>query len=304
MLDIIILLRGYIFNSFKDAELCNFVKKLCDQYNITIYIHTWNRYSIDGEFTRKSDILNYFSEIKDVIKSITIDHDKNFDLIGDDAGNIFSTRISKISWKRMWYGIYKTALKIKNEEPSSKQPLVINMRFDLFNNYNLFINEKELLEFIKINVDRNLYKNLFLRDSKNLIDIDNFYVGSIESMYNLSYNFHNNLDYIDSLYSKIYYQEAVVYYENNRLFDNKSRNNDNIELYIIHNPDDIELSYDNMVNDEKNRFNIFYTNNLRMQRKEDVLGKPFHLTQLTVKDQPFMKVKPVPGTNWRGFGKK
>ena len=302
MLDIIILLRGYIFNSFKDAELCNFVKKLCDQYTVTIYIHTWNRYSIDGEFTRKSDILNYFSEIKDVIKSITIDNDKNFDLIGDDAGNIFSTRISKISWKRMWYGIYKTTLKIKNEEPSSKQPLVINMQFDLFNNYNLFINEKELLEFVKINIDKNLNKNLFLRDSTNLIDIDNFYVGSIESMYNLSYNFHNNLDYIDSLYSKIYYQEAVVYYENNRLFDNKSRNNDNIELYIIHNPDDIELSYDNMVNDEKNRFNIFYTNNLHMQRKEDVIGKPFHLTQLNVKDQPFMKVKPVPGTNWRGFG--
>lgn len=315
--DVILLLRGHVRDSFKDAELFNFVKKLCDLYTVTIYMHTWNIYSSDYAFIIKSNITDYFLGIKGVIKSIEIENDGSILLVGDETGNLFSTRILKIGWKRMWYGIYKTALKIKNDSKldgsmnipllysgisghsSIDTALVINMRFDLFNNYNLYNNEKELLEFINNNIDKSLYENQFLRDSKNLIDIDNFYIGSIDSMYRLSQNFHNNLDFITSLYSKIYYQEAVVYYENTRLFSNgSSNNNDNMDLYIINSQDDIE--YDIII--EKKR-NIFYTNNLHMQRKEENVSKIFNLTQLIVKDPPLMRIKPVIGTNWRGFGK-
>ena len=161
--DVILLLRGHVRDSFKDAELFNFVKKLCDLYTVTIYIHTWNRYSSDDAFIIKSNITDYFSGIKGVIISIEIEDDISILLVGDERGNLFSTRIPKIEWKRMWYGIHKTALKIKNDSElygsinipplhsgisgrsSLDTSLVINMRFDLFNNYNMYNNEIELL---------------------------------------------------------------------------------------------------------------------------------------------------------------
>jgi hypothetical protein len=314
MRDIVLLLRGHIRDSFKDSELFNFIKKLCSGYNVAIYIHTWTKYYsdsgwrriVDDRNVRREDIISYFSGIKGNIKSIHIENENNIILIGNDAGNLFSTRITKISWKQMWYGIYSTMLEIRNDYGSSvNPPLVINMQFDVFNNYSSLINEIDLLEFIKHNVNTLSFANRFLRNSSNLIDIDNFYVGTVDSMYKLSYNFHNNLDHISELYANVYYEEVVVYYESNRLFGG-ARNNDNIELYVINGPScddnqDVEDGFNNI--DNKTRFSIGYTNDSHVQRNEEKIGETLNLAHVNVKNPPFMKITPLPGVNWRGFGK-
>jgi hypothetical protein len=255
MSNIILFLRGHVRNSFKDEWLYNFVNQLSILYNVKVYIHTWDIYANNVSWRNitqnsnavtRSDILNYFSGIKCTLGDIVIDSDKDIELVGDLSGNIFSTLLPKIAWKRMWYGIYKVIDKIKKYE--NNDTLIINTRFDLFNNSNPVKDFYELFDFVEKNINKPICKNMFLRDSKNLVGIDNFYIGNSETMYFIANNFHNNMDNISKQYGKIFFQEATVYYENNRLFikDDPDKNNYNdIEKYYKN--DNIHQKYENTI---------------------------------------------------------
>jgi len=238
MHNIILLLRGHIRNSFKDNNLLNFVKKLQENYNLKIYIHTWNIYSSNiswrpikqnNNTVTKNDIMIYFYCVNKNIISLTIDDDKHIELIGDTNGNLFSTKLPKIAWKRMWYGIFTTIEKIKQNE--SEDILIINTRFDIFNNSNSF-EYNEIYSFLESAINKKLTKNEFVKDSTKLIGVDNFYIGNINNMYLLANEFYNNLDELNNKYVDIFFQEVVVFYENNRLFLNNEKDiYENIELY-------------------------------------------------------------------------
>jgi len=247
MQKIILLLRGHIRNSFKDNKLFNFVKYLSKNYNLKIYIHTWNVFSsslswrpieLNNNNITKTDIMIYFSSINDNIISITIDDDNCIKLIGDTNGNIFSTKLPKLAWKRMWYGIFKTIEIIKENE--SEDSFVINTRFDIFNNSNSF-DDNNILLFIESIVNKKITKNEFINDSEKLVGIDNFYMGNIDTMYLLIKEFYSNLDDINNKYIDIHFQEVVVFYENNRLFLNNDEDiYENINLYKIQNQPSIK----------------------------------------------------------------
>lgn len=226
---VILLLRGHVRNSFQDDKLLDFMYKMCTLYNVHIHIHTWNVYSSqlswrdisnNNEAVSEDCILSYFQDIPYKSMKITVEDDARIQLQGDTSGNVFDTLLPKLAWKRMWYGVHKAMQSISTQDVSDSM-VVINTRFDLFNNSNSFTSFHPLLNLIhSVIKDTASYKtNWFLNDSTNLLGIDNFYVGSVATMNTLVTHFHTNLDHLCDLYPNLKYQEASVYYENMRLFD-------------------------------------------------------------------------------------
>ena len=291
MQKIILLLRGHIRNSFKDNKLFNFVKYLSENYNLKIYIHTWNVFSsslswrpiepnTNNNNITKTDIMIYFSSMNDNIISITIDDDNRIKLIGDTNGNIFSTKLPKLAWKRMWYGIFKTIEIIKENE--SEDSFVINTRFDIFNNSNSF-DYNNILLFIENTINKKITKNEFINNSEKLVGIDNFYIGNTNTMYLLIKEFYSNLDEINNKYFDIHFQEVVVFYENNRLFLNNEEDiYENINLYKIQKQP---------------------TRQYQSSIQHEPSNKPLILKTTNVLKDSFKKINHTT-TNWGSFGKK
>jgi len=328
---VVVLLRGHIRETFKTKRLFDFLKELCDRYNVRIYVHTWNVYSTNLSWRKIEniivnvsilDIRTYLSGLNCEIKSIEIDDDSKINLIGDTTGNIFSTLLPKLAWKRMWYGINKLTEIINiSEDPGT---LIINTRFDLFNNSCSQDKTDKLIRLIDDNLGIELTENKFLYKSDNLIGVDNYYVGSSSTMYRLSDNFHTNLDDINSRYIDIYFQEVTVFYENNVLFTENTNGNkyENIELYYYQNSkrkdDNIDVNINNV---EQIRNNLgmreeypsdvrdfvgglrFLDNNSIEQININIAKTRYNLVSQTVKDKPFMEVKHTQ-SDWKGFGKK
>ena len=332
---IAVLLRGHIRETFKNKILFDFLKELCDLYNVRLYIHTWNVYSTNLSWRKIEniivnvsmlDIRTYLSGLNCEIKSIEIDNDNKIDLIGDITGNIFSTLLPKLAWKRMWYGINKMAQIINNSEDPGT--LVINTRFDLFNNSCSQDKTDRLIRLIDKNIGVNLTENKFLYSSDNLIGADNYYVGLPSLMYKLSNNFHTNLDEINNRYINIYFQEVTVFYENNVLFTENTteKKYENIELYYFQNnkkkEDNNEVNINNVENSQNHNGmrteyltdvnsvarGLCFLNNSSMEQNNNHNNHnhtktPFNLVSQTVKDKPMLEVKHTK-SDWKGFGKK
>ena len=88
--------------------------------------------------------------------------------------------------------------------------MIINSRFDIFNNSNIF--DKELIiNFIKNNNGKTFTKNEFMVDNDETNGIDNIYIGNINTMYKLVQLFYYELDFILSIYNNVFNQERLVY---------------------------------------------------------------------------------------------
>ena len=243
---LILLLRGHIRDAFRDAQLYNFINKLCNVYTVKVYIHTWSKYANSVSWRKvnenplsvsEKDILNYFFGLNWQIGSLIIEDDQSIPLIGDTSGNVYSTLLPKIAWKRMWYGIDRAASLIAEKEGADT--MVLNTRFDVFNNSNSLNDYDALLRFIgPVGPGQDMiHYNRFLRGSTQLVGIDNFYVGTVTVMATLAHHFHTDLDELNVRYREVYYQEATVYYENRRLFLGDDCH-ENIEQYYYKNSAD------------------------------------------------------------------
>ena len=326
-----VLLRGHIRESFKNKRLFEFLKELCDLYNVKLYVHTWNVYSTNLSWRKIEnivvnvsmlDIRTYLSGLNCEIKSIEIDDDSKITLIGDTTGNMFSTLLPKLAWKRMWYGINKMVQIINSIEDTGT--LIINTRFDLFNNSCSQDKTDKLIQLIDENLGGELTKNKFLYSSENLMGVDNYYVGSPSAMYKLVNNFHTNLDDINSRYINIRFQEVTVFYENNVLFleGTNEQKYENIGIYYDPNKkkrdDNIEVKINNIEDLQKNLGmrteypsdvqgfvgGLCFSNNLNIE-KEYIEQKKikYSLVSQTIKDKPRLEVKHTQ-SDWKGFGKK
>ena len=332
---IVLFIRGHIRDSFKNAQLVEFVKMLSTRYVVQLYIHTWSVYSTKlswrnvSENTNRvtfTDIMTYFSGLNIDIKSVDIDDDQHIELVGDTNGNIFSTLLPKLAWKRMWYGIHKTLKKIVAQE--ELDVLVVNTRFDVFNNSFSQNNEDVLIELIDNNLGKPMVCNQFLNDSDNLLGVDNYYVGSPNVMYDLANNFHTNLDAINERYGEINFQEVSVFYENVRLFSKGLSDEEiykNIGNYILKADavgdsnvganesinDRIELLRNNLKlqNDailnadfiSIGRRGLMFVNGVRKRAHQQQTN--YKLSGVAPKPPPAMKVQHTV-SNWKGFGKK
>ena len=218
----ILILRGHIRNSFNNLELFNLIKQIYEfDDTLTIYIHTWNVISSNISWRKIENnnfkvtpelIYQYFGEFKYLIKHIIIDNDNQIKLIGNLNGNVGQTKMPLIGWKNYWYGIYTIISYLKNLSPDEN---IINCRFDIINNSNSRA-ITEIMKFIKAYKDIKLTKNVFI--NSNPIGIDNIYIGNINTMNILAYNFHYFLDNILIKNPIFNHQEALVYKVNYRLF--------------------------------------------------------------------------------------
>lgn len=230
---LILSLSGHIRESFKDNRLYNFIYMLNSNYNLHIYLHTWNIVQnnlswriIDEDNTNVSEekIKSYFNDLAYLIKYIKIDDDKKISLFGNIEGTIGNGTCPIKGWKNMWYGKYQLANNFINDNTNLHIP-ILNTRYDIFNLakgndnelFNYVFNEDNILLFINNNYKSNYTKNIFIFD-KETYGIDNVYIGDSKTVYNLCNHFNFNLDNILSKYPTVYNQEFLVYKENEILF--------------------------------------------------------------------------------------
>jgi hypothetical protein len=220
----ILILRGHIRHSFENADLFYFVKKLYEKYqDLKIFIHTWNILSNNLSWrtvitvltvVTKEQIYHYFDSLNHLIKHIIIDDDSKIQLHGNIQGKLAKTNMPILGWKNYWYGNYSIIKHIYDTKKYSGE-MVINTRFDVFNNSNS-LTEKTIFDFIDKNQGLEMTKNSLLWE-KETFGIDNFYIGNIDTMYKLAYAFNNDLDDIESKNGEIDHQEYFVLLVNNML---------------------------------------------------------------------------------------
>lgn len=215
-----IALRGHIRDGLIDARLRQLIEKLITTRRISscdIYCHTWKEHEAKSSY-RELDrdvilkvtpdlIKHYFGKnLRDNIKSITVEDDSKLKLKGNLEGNVCKTKLPIISWKRMWAGKRKLIDTIA--ESGIEYDKVINTRYDLFTHRLCLTSESMLMRVINSPLSLTFKYPTYTR---NPVGLDNFYVGKLDIMRNLIYAFDDNLDQIIKKYPNFDVQEKLVY---------------------------------------------------------------------------------------------
>lgn len=224
-----LIIRGHIRNSFNDKDLYVFVKELYNlDSSLEIYIHTWNiiqnniswrNINNNNTIINIDKINNYFGNLSKLIKHIIIDDDSKILLNGNATGYVSSGKMPLVGWKNYWYGQYEIINFLKNSKSQIDNSIVINMRFDLFSKpifSNLQHKINEMLNFISKYYNLKINKNKFIYDNEEC-NIDNIYLGTLDSQYKLISKFHFELDNIIKKYGNIHNHEKYVFRVNNDL---------------------------------------------------------------------------------------
>lgn len=229
--ELILILRGHIRKSFDNNELYNFIKILSNNYKLKIYLHTWNTKSNnlswreieeDNTNINEDTIKKYFNDLFKFIKKIYIDNDKENILLGNTKGNLILTKMPRIGWKNMWYGIHKICQEVFNNE--NDNIIILNTRFDSLNNSNSLHSEyllTELKKYFYLFLFNKFEKNYFIKiPNSNINGIDNNIVSDKNKLIILTKHFHENLDEIEKKYMNLkgYAHETMVFFENETLF--------------------------------------------------------------------------------------
>jgi hypothetical protein len=213
-------LRGHIRDGLIDARLRQFIEKLLSNRTIStcdIYCHTWAEHEAKSSY-RKLDrdvivqvtpdlITHYFGkDIRQNIKSITVEDDSKLVLKGNLEGTVVKTKLPIISWKRMWVGKRKLIDTI--HESGIQYDKVINTRYDLFTHRLCLTSEPLLMRIVN---SSNTLSFKYPAYTRNPVGLDNFYVGGLDAMRNLIHSFDDKLDEIVQRYPEVDIQEKLVY---------------------------------------------------------------------------------------------
>jgi hypothetical protein len=215
----ILVLRGHIRNAFETPQLLHFVKGLHATYpDLKIFVHTWNIFANDISWrtfeanlapVNVSTILDYFSDMKGLVKHVLIDDDKQIQLVGNVEGKINNGRMPLVGWKNYWYGKFRIADWLFSSGADRAEPLV-NCRFDVFQNSNKF-REDDVSNFVAKHCKDSFDKNVFLFQEENHLGIDNVYMGNVVTMHKLASMFFYDLDIILAKNKDIKNQEKLVF---------------------------------------------------------------------------------------------
>jgi len=226
----ILFIRGHIRNGFDDKKLYDFIKQLEEHGMLfDIYIHTWNIKQNNISWRElvpnntqitKPFIREYFKHLQSTIRHIIIDDDHKIKLLGKLDGNINNGPMPLIGWKNYWYGKYKMMKYLHDH--NIKNENIVSIRFDLFQ-YSPHVRTDQLLDFILINDQNKLSKNIFFFRNEQDYCIDNIYIGNVHTMYLLCEYFHKHLDEILIKNPTIKNQEFLVSMINNTLFTKKNK---------------------------------------------------------------------------------
>lgn len=208
-------LRGHIRDGLFTKDLAKHISHLrsLPRVDLNIFMSTWNvaeaacSYRDLNEHAQECHVdrgllCHYLSDHVDIIRDITIHNDKKIKLVGKTDGTVAGSKIPRVAWKRMWYGIHHGLEKIDDSYER-----VINTRFDYFTRPICRANIRVCLKMFH---DRGLQFR-HPRHSGSTIGVDNYYCGSLKDMKHLSSLFHNNLDDITTKYPDTIYQEELVY---------------------------------------------------------------------------------------------
>jgi hypothetical protein len=134
---IAIMLRGHVRSSFDDDKLYNFLKKLSDEYNIDIYIYTFNVKSAgkiyksedkeaNNQKITEKDVENYLRDLMKLTKAIIVDQNGSAQITNDrNIGNI-----SRNKFLHMWNSIHNIIKHVKDTK--TNYAYAINMRLDYY----------------------------------------------------------------------------------------------------------------------------------------------------------------------------
>ena len=208
-------IRGHIRDGLFTRDLSKHISHLRSLPNVKLHVfmQTWNKAEAASSYrdlNKHSQICkvdqgllnHYFSEHGDIIKNVIILDDEKIKLIGETEGIVARSKIPKIAWKRMWYGINTGLDSIDNSYDR-----VINTRFDYFTRPICRSNVRVCLKMFH---SRGLQFR-YPKYSGSPVGVDNYYCGSVSQMKQISNVFHNDLDSIIAKYPHTVYQEELVY---------------------------------------------------------------------------------------------
>ena len=137
-----ILLRGHIRDAFDTPALYDFIRTLHTLYSVELYVQTWAIFSnniswrpiqTNNKRVTETIIRKYFHDIP--IPQILILNAANIE--GHKMGNVARSRVPIVGWKNMWYGKFHN-IKCAREAFGDIDENIVNMRFDLLSNSNVF----------------------------------------------------------------------------------------------------------------------------------------------------------------------
>jgi hypothetical protein len=207
-------IRGHIRDGLSDSRLKNYLTMLKKQnHNIDLFLHTWSESEAKSSY-RKLDrdsshavtaetLKDYFEGFN--IKQIIVDDDSNLELHGNLQGKIHTC--PKIAWKRMWAGKFKLASHLYHNH-TYDYDLVVNTRYDKFTTPVCYTPVKNLL---KMTSPRNGLSLKYPRYYRCIKGIDNYYCGSVQTIYDIACAFHYTLDEIVSNYKIRSFHEELFY---------------------------------------------------------------------------------------------
>lgn len=285
---LIIIIRGHIRNSFNNKNLLNKIIFLINNFDVDIYIQTWNRFEASKSWryleevntiVSKEKILSYFNVIKDKIKEIEILNENNINIVGEKNGLISCSRMPILNWKYMIYGIYHILDLLYSKNINYDK--VLNLRFDLFDHdlslKHLSIGDNQLLSIIK-NYKNDVFLFKYFTIS-NVICVDNILLSSLDSMYKLYKIINFNLDSIIKKHINIIFQESIILFEslnmqnfykyivfgfNNEIYKYINKNNiAKKDIIVITNYENKDINYNKLECSYKEFLNVYNHENTK-----------------------------------------
>ena len=220
-----IILRGHIRNSFLSEDLKNLMNDIASQFDISIFVHSWNvvqnnlsyrHMSNNDSIVNEDTIKDYFGEyLSSKIKYIMIEDDKNIELLGSLDGFVGGTRCPVKGYKNMLYGKAKIANYVYNNVDHDEK--VVQFRFDIMSNP-FPLKHYQIIDFLNKNVfwttgDEN-EKMKFISD-RPIMGIDNIFISSVSYMFKFLHGFYSHFDEINNKYRNVGNQEYMCFYERN-----------------------------------------------------------------------------------------
>lgn len=207
-----LIINIYGYASINDNSLYQFLLELSSKFKIKIYIYTYNLNLTTIEYYFQG--LNVVSII---INPNILDSLDSF----DSSKNIFLSNMPLSTWNTMWTAMFYSINELYEKEDD--RTIILNTQFNI--NYTLNIDFNELRQ-------KQITKNIFLKDSIDLSGVHNPIIGDKNTLYKLIHTFYNNLDNVSMFYSSFVIPEASIFYENNRVFGVTIKNMfENIEKY-------------------------------------------------------------------------
>lgn len=210
-------IRGHVRDGLTDSRLNNYLNLLKKAgHTIHLFLHSWDASEAKSSYRTldhdKSFVVNkkflkdYFKE--HVIKHIVIQNDAKLKLIGNLEGKISGSRCPLIAWKRMWAGKFQLMTYLKDNYTDDDYDLVVNTRYDQFTHDVCYTPVKNLL---KMTVPGDGLSLKYPKYYRHLKGVDNYYCGSLKTIYDITFDFYHSLDKIIENYTIRDFHEELFY---------------------------------------------------------------------------------------------